>query len=59
MWPPKGRRTRLYVDREKASRSIFGALSLTTRKMNIYPIQGNQNAEQTRPHDGSSSARDR
>ena len=59
MWLPKGKRTRLYVDRKKASRSFFGALSLTTRKMRIYPIEGNQNAEQTRPHDGSPGARDR
>ena len=56
---PKGKRTKLYVDRRKASRSFFGALSLTTRKMRIYPIQGNQNAEQTRPHDGSPGARGR
>ena len=51
MWLPKGKRTRLYVDRKKASRSFFGALSLTTKKMRIYPIEGNQNAEQTRPHE--------
>ena len=47
------------MDRKKASQSFFGAPSLTTKKMRIYPIEGNQNAEQTRPHDGSSSARDR
>ena len=47
MWLPRGRRTKLYVDREKASQSFFGALSLTTRKMRIYPIEGNQNTEQT------------
>ena len=52
-------RARLYVDRKKASQSFFGALSLTTKKMKIYPIEGNQNAEQTRPHDGSPGARDR
>ena len=46
MWLPKGKRTRPYVDREKVSRSFFGALGLTTRKMRIYPTQGNQNAEQ-------------
>ena len=51
MWLPKGKRTRLYVDRKKASQSFFGALSLTTKKMRIYPIEGNQNAEQTRPHE--------
>ena len=47
MWLPRGRRTRLYVDREKASQSFFGALSLTTRKMRTHPIQGDQGAEQT------------
>ena len=47
MWLPRGRRTRLYVDREKASQSFFGAPGLTTRKMRIYPIEGNQNTEQT------------
>ena len=35
------------MDREKASQSFFGALSLTTKKMRIYPIEGNQNTEQT------------
>ena len=59
MWLPKGKRTKLYVDRKKVSRSFFGALSLTTKKMRIHPIEGNQNAEQTRPHDGSPGARDR
>ena len=59
MWLPKGKRTKLYVDRKKASRSFIGALSLTTKKMRIHPIEGNQNAEQTRPHDGSPGARDR
>ncbi|MCZ0857012.1 hypothetical protein OHJ16_02980 [Actinomyces israelii] len=51
MWLPKGKRTRLYVDRKKASQSFLGALSLTTKKMRIYPFQGDQNAEQTRPHE--------
>ena len=46
MWLPKGKRTKLYVDRKKASRSFIGALSLTTKKMRIHPIEGNQNAEQ-------------
>ena len=59
MWLPKGKRTKLYVDRKKASRSLFGAPSLTTKKMRIHPIEGNQNAERTRPHDGSPGARDR
>ena len=56
---PRGREAKLYVDRKKASRSFIGALSLTTKKMRIHPIEGNQNAEQTRPHDGSPGARDR
>ena len=46
MWLPRGRRTKLYVDRKKAACSFFGALSLTTKKMKIYPIDGNQNSEQ-------------
>ena len=47
MWLPRGRRKRLYVDREKASQSFFRAPGLTTRKMRIYPIEGNQNTEQS------------
>ncbi|MBF0697837.1 IS630 family transposase [Actinomyces bowdenii] len=47
MWLPKGERTRLYVDRQRAHQSFFGALSLTDKKMRIYPIEGDQNAEQT------------
>lgn len=43
---PRGERTKLYVDRKKAGLSFFGALSLTTKKMKIYPLEGNQNAEQ-------------
>ena len=46
MWLPKGKRTKLYVDRKKVSRSFFGAPSLTIKKMRIHPIEGNQNAEQ-------------
>lgn len=46
MWLPRGRRTKLHVDRKKAAQSFFGALSLTTKKMKIYPILGQQNAEQ-------------
>ena len=45
MWLPRGRRTRLHVDRTRSARSFFGALSLTTEKMKIHPIEGNQNAE--------------
>ena len=33
MWLPRGKRTRLSVDRAKASRSFLGAPGLTTRKM--------------------------
>ena len=46
MWLPAGKRTKICVDRSKAAQSFFGALSLTTKKMKIYPIEGNQNAEQ-------------
>ena len=46
-WLPKGERTKLYVDRRRAHQSFFGALSLTDKKMRVYPIKGNQNAEQT------------
>ena len=46
MWLPRGERARLHVDRTRSARSFFGALSLTTKKMKIYPIEGNQNAEQ-------------
>jgi transposase len=46
MWLPRGQRTKLYVDRDRAGMSFFGALSLTTKKAKIYPIEGNQNSEQ-------------
>ena len=59
MWLPRGRRTRLYVDREKASQSFFGAPGLTTRKMRIYPIEGDQNTEQTILMTGPPPTRDR
>ena len=44
---PKGQRTKLSVDRKKTSQSFFGALSLTSKKVKLYPIEGNQNTEQT------------
>ena len=46
-WLPRGKRTKLYVDRKKAAHSFFGALSLTENKMKIYPITGQQNAQQS------------
>ena len=46
MWLPKGERTKIHVDRTRSAQSFFGALSLTNRKMRIYPIEGNHNAEQ-------------
>jgi transposase len=46
MWLPRGQRTKLYVDRKRDAQSFFGALSLTTKRMKIYPIDGMQNAEQ-------------
>ena len=59
MWLPRGRRTKLYVDREKASQSFFRAPGLTTRKMRTYPIEGNQNTEQTILMTGPPPTRDR
>ena len=47
MWLPKGQRTKLSVDRQKTSQSFFGALSLTSKKVKLYPIEGNQNTWQT------------
>lgn len=47
MWLPRGKRTKLKVDRKKSAHSFFGALSLTEKKMKIYPIVGQQNAEQS------------
>ena len=47
MWLPRGQRTKLSVDRQKTSQSFFGALSLTNKKVKLYPIEGNQNTEQT------------
>ena len=47
MQPPKGQRTKLSVDRQKTSQSFFGALSPTSKKIKLYPIEGNQNTEQT------------
>ena len=46
-WPPKGQRTKLSVNRQKTAQSFFGALSLTRKKVKLYPIEGNQNTEQT------------
>ena len=34
------------MDRQKASQSFFGALSLINKKVKLYPIEGNQNTEQ-------------
>lgn len=46
-WLPKGKRSKILVDRKKVAKSFFGALSLAGKKMKIYPIDGQQNAEQT------------
>ena len=46
MWLPTGRRTKIYVDRERSAQSFFGALSLTSKQVRVHPIEGNQNAEQ-------------
>ncbi|WP_314712119.1 transposase [Propionibacterium acidifaciens] len=45
--PKRGQRTRLSVDRQRTSQSFFGALSLTGKRVTLYPIEGNQNTEQT------------
>ena len=47
MQPPKGQRTKLSVDRKKTSQSFFGALPPTSKKVKLYPIEGNRNTEQT------------
>ena len=47
MQPPGGQHTELSVDRQRTSQSFFGALSLTSKKVKLYPIEGNQNTEQT------------
>ncbi len=47
IWLPRGKRTKLYVDRKNTAHSFFGALSLTKKRMRIYPISGQQNAEQS------------
>lgn len=47
MWLPRGQRAKLHVDRKKAGMSFFGALSLTEKKMKVYPVEGQQNAEQS------------
>ena len=46
---PKGQRTKSYADRQKVSQSFFGALSLTDKRMRLYPIEGNQDTEQIIP----------
>ena len=47
MWLPKGQRTKLSVDRQKTSQSFFGALSPTSKKVTLYPIEQNRNTWQT------------
>jgi transposase len=46
MWLPVGVRTKLYVDRERAAQSYFGALNLRSGKVHLERIEGRQNAEQ-------------
>lgn len=46
MWLPVGVRTKIRVDRERAARSYFGALSLQTGKVHLERIEGQQNTEQ-------------
>ena len=47
MQPPKGQRTRPSVDRQRTSQSFSDALPPTSRRITLYPIEGNQNTEQT------------
>ena len=47
MQPPRGQRTRPSVDRRRTSQSFFGALSLTSRTVAPYPIEGNRDTWQT------------
>ncbi|AYW77146.1 hypothetical protein EGX94_02790 [Propionibacterium acidifaciens] len=35
------------MDRRRTSQSFFGALPPTSKKVTLYPIEGNQNTEQT------------
>ena len=35
------------MNRQRTSQSFFGALSLTSKKVTPYPIEGNRNTEQT------------
>lgn len=46
MWLPAGVRTKIYVDREKAAQSYFGALNLRSGKVHLERIEGQQNVEQ-------------
>ena len=46
MWLPAGKRTKIYVDPTRNACSFFGALSLTTKQVKVYPIEGTQNTEQ-------------
>ncbi|WP_314906537.1 transposase [Propionibacterium acidifaciens] len=47
MQPPKGQRTKLSVDRQRTSQSFFGALSPTSKKVTLYPIEVNRDTWQT------------
>lgn len=46
-WLPIGERTKVYVNRERAATSFFGALNLRTGKVTTYRIDGNQDTGQT------------
>ena len=48
MQPPKeGSAPGRSVDRQRTSQSFFGALSPTSKRVTLYPIEGNRNTEQT------------
>jgi len=48
-WLRRGQRTKIKVDTKSVAMSFFGALSLTTKKMKIYPVDGKQNTENVLP----------
>ena len=47
MQPPEDSAPDRSVDRRRTSQSFFGALSLTSKKVTPYPIEGNRNTWQT------------
>lgn len=46
MWLPVGARTKVYVDRDRAAMSFFGALNLRSGKVELSRIEGKQDTGQ-------------